>query len=97
MIKIIRIAVLLTILFISVSAYPIETIFKCSDSKSLMRKNMSDGFAYLATATEAHGAVIQLYINLKNGRWRILGIDNKDRACNILSGIEFTFLKTVSM
>ncbi len=93
MIKFIRIAVLLSALLISVAAYPREKLFQCTDSKSLMRKSMEAGFTYFATATDKNGFVIQLYINMRNGNWRIVGLDNKDHGCVMLNGVDWEFLR----
>lgn len=62
-----------------------------------MLKNIKNGYAYFSTAEENNGFVIQLYINLETGDWIITGIDNDLKACNILRGVDWQFLKIVPM
>lgn len=95
--KLIYILILLVSLLYASIAYPANHNFQCAKSKDVMKKNLLDGYAYFATATENTGFVIQLYINIHNGDWRIVGIDNNLNACNMLQGIEFEFFKVVSM
>lgn len=97
MIKFIRIAVLLALLFSACAAFPRDKTFPCTDAKTLMKKNFTDGFAYAATAVENNGYVVQLYLNISNLDWRIIGIDSKGNACIMLSGADFTAIKIVKM
>lgn len=91
--SVLRLSILLFFLFTAGSAYPTERIFTCGAAKDVMKQNMIDGYAYFATATENNGFVIQLFMNLRNGDWRIVGIDGNMRACNMLKGIDWNFLK----
>lgn len=93
----IYILILIISLFFAAAAYPSEHRFPCGIAKDIMKKNFKDGFAYFSTATENNGFIIQLYINMQNGDWRIVGIDDKMHACNMLQGIEWQFLKIRSM
>lgn len=91
-----RLSVFLFILSLSVAAYPASHNFPCAKAKDVMKLNFTDGYAYLATAIEDRGFVIQLFIK-PNGDWRVVGIDDKINGCILLHGVEFTFLQVRGM
>lgn len=95
--RFIQYSILLILLFISIASYPAEHEFPCGSAKDIMLKNLKSGYAYFATAIENNGFVIQLYINTRDGEWRVVGIDHRMHACNILQGQQWTFLKIRSM
>lgn len=92
MIKFIRFSILIFILLFAISAYPAEHKFRCAPAKEIMLLTLQQGFAYLATAEEANGIVVQLYIELNNGDWRVIGIDNDMKSCILLNGHNWQFL-----
>lgn len=92
-----RYSALMFFLSFAIKAYPSERIFPCAPAKEVMKKNMQDGYAYLATATEQHGFVIQIYLNLKNGNWKLIGIDKDLSACTMLQGYDWQSFLVRSM
>lgn len=85
-----RLTILFVFLFIAVKAYPSERFFSCDTSEHMLKQNFKDGYAYVATAIEHHGFVIQFWINTHTGSWRIAGIDDNQNSCILLNGINFT-------
>lgn len=64
--------------------------FPCTPAKNLMAATLHEGMAYLSTAISNRGFVVQFYINMRTGQWRILGVesseDKKLTACIVLEG-----------
>lgn len=95
--KYFSLTVLLISLLFALKAYPAEHIFSCGSMKDVMSKNMKDGYAYFAVGKENNGIVIALFINMNNGDFRIMGVDNSLKACNMIAGQEWEFFKIVHM
>lgn len=79
------------LLFYAGYAYPQEERFSCRPAKEMIVKNLADEYAYLATMITDRTVVVQIYVNLHNGKWRIIGIDNDQNACQLMQGDDFIF------
>jgi hypothetical protein len=93
----IRISFLMLFLSLAAKAYPSEHKFKCHMAKDLIPRVLQQGFAYVATAEESHGAAVQLFINVRTLSWQLIGIDSDLRACVLLEGPAWHFLKVQSI
>lgn len=82
---------LVGILFFAVRAYPAEKHFNCKPAKEIMKEEFTDGHAWLATAIAYPGMVVQVYINLSNGDWTLVGVDGDLNSCRLLEGHDWQF------
>ena len=97
MLRCLKNIILVLLLFYSISVYAKTPNLNCGTMSEVMRRNMEDGYAYVARGIENNGMVIVFFLNMKNGDWRVMGTTDKDHACNMLAGIDWAGTKVVSM
>ena len=92
MLSYVRIFILLIILLFAGYAYPATSPkFNCAPSSSVMKAALSQGFSFMATAIAHNGAVVQFFINVRTGDFIMIGIDDNDSACALMTGYDWAF------
>lgn len=64
--------------------------FSCVSLKQMHKKLFESGYAWVFTAVTSNYAVIQLFVNQKS-EYIIIGIDDDQNACEIMTGSDFLF------
>ena len=65
--------------------------FSCVSLKQEHAKLFNGGYAWVFTAITSNYAVIQLFIN-RSGEFILIGIDDEQNACELMSGSNFIFV-----
>ena len=65
--------------------------FSCVSLKQEHKKLFENGYAWVFTAIASNYAVIQLFVN-RNAEFIIIGIDDDQNACELMSGSAFIFV-----
>lgn len=82
---------LIIFLCISIAAYPQTPSFKCASAKILIAHHIRSGYAWVATAVERQGFAASVFVNLRTGRWSVVGIDGDFQGCVLLEGNDWQF------
>ena len=87
-----RVFALAAVLLFSVAAYP-ATIkkFTCGNVSDVIRENMQDGYAFLSVAVTQQTLVVEFFINMNTGEWRMIGVDEDLNACTLMTGTDWQF------
>ena len=88
----IRVFALVVVLLYAAAAYPATVKkFTCGKSSDVIKENLQNGYAFLSVAITQEVLVVEFFINLKTGEWRMIGVDEDLNACTLMTGTEWQF------
>ncbi len=82
-------------LFLAIAYYfcPLrEPRFHCGTQEQFVEAAFRDGYGWLSTAVAYPGYVIQTFVDDRDGRFLIIGIDNDFNACIVMQGIDWQYV-----
>ena len=71
-------------------SYPFQAKFNCFKTQDLVTSSMNDGYAFMAVAI-IHKYLPVIVMLDRSGNFKIIGTDEEDNACLLISGSEWSF------